>query len=137
MHFCEFTTPQVINITYIKTKKKIMRIHKGFRFTRLLRACFIALFLGMYIQLAYFHSNCSVLGRFFFFIEIVLAWTKSRPNHYDLTKDYYIDGQNTQLIFLEKIQLWEGKRPPQITHRGWIFWTMIFYNLEKFTLRSI
>ena len=25
----------------------------------------------------------------------------------------------------------------QITPRGWIFWTMIFYNLEKFTSRSI
>ena len=25
----------------------------------------------------------------------------------------------------------------QITDRGWIFWTMIFYNLNKFTSRSI
>ena len=28
----------------------------------------------------------------------------------DLGKDYYIDGQNTQLIFLKKNQLGEGKR---------------------------
>ena len=25
----------------------------------------------------------------------------------------------------------------QITPRGWLFWTMIFYNLIKLTLRSI
>ena len=30
-------------------------------------------------------------------------------------KDYYIDGQNTQLIFLKKILLGEGKRPPNYT----------------------
>ena len=29
------------------------------------------------------------------------------------------------------------KMPPQITPRGWIFWTMIFYNLKKFRSRSI
>ena len=77
-----------------------MRIHKGFRFTRLLRACFIALFLGMYIQLAYFHSNCSVLGRFFSLLKLFLH----EPS-LDLTKDNYKDKQNTQLIFLKKSQL--------------------------------
>jgi hypothetical protein len=40
-------------------------------------------------------------------------------------KDYYIDGQNTQM------------KAPQITPRWWIFWTMIFYNPKKFTSRSI
>ena len=54
-----------------------------------------------------------------------------------LVKDYYIDGQNTQLIFFEKMSTWGGKQGPQITSRGWIFWTMIFYNLKKFTSRSI
>ena len=53
-----------------------------------------------------------------------------------LPKDYYIDGQNIQLIFFEKMTTGEGKRP-QITPRGWIFWTVIFYNLKKFTSRSI
>jgi hypothetical protein len=46
-----------------------------------------------------------------------------------LCKDYYIDGQNTPLIFFEKISTGGGKKTPQITPRGWIFWTMIFYNL--------
>ena len=36
-------------------------------------------------------------------------------------------------FFLKKLPLGEGKRPPQITPQGWIFWTMIFYNLKKFT----
>ena len=31
----------------------------------------------------------------------------------DLTNDYYIEGQNTQLIFLKRFQLGEGKRPPK------------------------
>ena len=54
-----------------------------------------------------------------------------------LTKDYYIDGQNTQLIIFE-IMTTEGvKMPTQITPLGWIFWTMIFYNLKKFRSRSI
>ena len=47
----------------------------------------------------------------------------------------YIDGQNTQLIFL--ITNGGGKNAQQITSWGWIFWTMIFYNLKKFTSRSI
>ena len=36
-----------------------------------------------------------------------------------------------------KITTGGGKKAPQITPRGWIFWTMIFYNLKKFTSRSI
>ena len=48
----------------------------------------------------------------------------------DLGKDYYIDGQNTQLIFFEKKnQLEEGKGPPNHTKRV-DFLTMFFYNLE-------
>ena len=54
-----------------------------------------------------------------------------------LFNDYYIDGQNTQLIFFEKNLTVGGKKANQITPRGWIFWTMIFYNLKKFTSRSI
>ena len=55
----------------------------------------------------------------------------------DLAKGYYIDGQNTQLIIFE-IMTTEGvKMPTQITPLGWIFWTMIFYNLKKLTSRSI
>ena len=49
-----------------------------------------------------------------------------------LAKDYYIDGQN-----IEKMSTGRGKQGPQITPQGWIFWTMIFYNLKKFTPRSI
>jgi hypothetical protein len=33
-------------------------------------------------------------------------------------KDYFIDGQNTQLIFFEKISTGGGKLGPQIIHRG-------------------
>ena len=54
-----------------------------------------------------------------------------------LLKDYYIDGQNTRLIFFEKISTGRKKKVPQITTRGWVFWTMIFYNSKKFTSRSI
>ena len=49
-------------------------------------------------------------------------------------KDYYIDGQ---LIFLKKWPLGEGKKPAKLHPRGGFFWTMIFYNLKKFTSRSI
>ena len=40
-------------------------------------------------------------------------------------------------FFLKKLPLGEGKGAPQITPRWWIFWTMIFYNLKKFTSRFI
>ena len=56
---------------------------------------------------------------------------------FTLDKDYYIDGQNTQLIFFETITTGGGKKDHQITPRGWIFWTMIFYNLKNITSRSI
>ena len=50
--------------------------------------------------------------------------------HYDWqTKDYYIDERNTQMISFEKMSTGGGKKAPQITPRGWIFWTMIYYNL--------
>ena len=49
---------------------------------------------------------------------------------YRLGKDYYIDGQNTQLIFLKKCSLGEGSKAPKL-QRGWIFWTMIFYSLKN------
>jgi hypothetical protein len=44
-------------------------------------------------------------------------------------KDYYIDGQNTQLIFFLKCPIGGGN--------GCIFWTMIFYNLKKVSSSSI
>ena len=52
-------------------------------------------------------------------------------------KDYYIDGQNTQLIFFFEIPTGGGKRATQITPRWCIFWIMIFYNLKIFRSRSI
>ena len=54
-----------------------------------------------------------------------------------LSKDYYIDGQNTQLIFFEKYTTGGGKKAPKLHRGGGIFWTMIFYNLKKITSRSI
>ena len=54
-----------------------------------------------------------------------------------LGKDYYIDGQNTQLISLEKMSTGGGNEAPQITPKGCIFWTMIFYDLKKLSSRSI
>ena len=64
--------------------------------------------------------------------------SEEEANFYLSGKDYYTDGQNTQLTFFEKKKsTGGGKKAPQITHRGWIFWTMIFYNLKKFTSRSI
>ena len=48
-----------------------------------------------------------------------------------LVKDYYIDRQNTQ-----PEHSGGGKQSPKITLPGWIFWTMIFHNLKKFTSRS-
>ena len=49
----------------------------------------------------------------------------------NLTKDYYKDGQNTWLIFFEKISTGGGKKAPKLHPRGWILWTIIFYNLKK------
>ena len=80
----------------------------------------------------------------FWFIEfrVVVSFkirigTSSIVYKLGLAKDYYIDGQNTQLIFFEKNTTGGGKKAPQITSRGWIFWTTIFYNIKKFTSRSI
>ena len=39
--------------------------------------------------------------------------------------------------FFEILSTGGGKKAPQITPQGLIFWTMIFYNLKKFTSRSI
>ena len=38
--------------------------------------------------------------------------------------------------FFEKLSTGGGKQGPQITPWGWIFRTMIFYSLKKFTSRS-
>ena len=48
-----------------------------------------------------------------------------------LSKDYYIDGKNTRQIFFENTSTGGGKKVLQITPRGWIFGTMIFYNLKS------
>ena len=54
------------------------------------------------------------------FGPIVIILKRKKVMH--LTKDYYIDGQNTQLIFFEKMSTGGGKQGPQIIPRGWIFW---------------
>ena len=38
-------------------------------------------------------------------------------------------------FFSADLLTWGGNLGPKI-HPGWIFWTMIFYNLEKFNSRS-
>ena len=55
-------------------------------------------------------------------------------NRVNYGKDYYIA---TQLIYFYQISTGGGKKAPQITPWGWIFWTMIFLDLEKITSRSI
>jgi len=37
------------------------------------------------------------------------------------SKDYYIDGQNIQLIFFQKLPLREGKWPPKLHPGGGFF----------------
>ena len=49
----------------------------------------------------------------------------------NLTKNYYIDGQNTQPIFLKKIPLGEGKRPPKLHPWGEFFGSWSFTILKK------
>ena len=39
--------------------------------------------------------------------------------------------------FFPKITTEGRKMATKITPRGWIFWTMMFYHLKKFTSRSI
>ena len=47
-------------------------------------------------------------------------------------------GQLSHLFFFsDKRPAWGLILGTQITPRGWIFWAMNFYNLKKFTLRSI
>jgi hypothetical protein len=41
------------------------------------------------------------------------------------------------MIYFEENVNWGREKGPQITPLGWIFWTMIFYDLKKFTSRSI
>ena len=52
-------------------------------------------------------------------------------------KDYYIDGLHTLTAKIGTMSAEGGPLGTQITAPGWIFWTMIFYNLKKFTSRSI
>ena len=40
-------------------------------------------------------------------------------------------------FFSYKWPIWGLLLGTQITPQGWLFWTMIFYNLKKFTLKSI
>ena len=54
---------------------------------------------------AYFHSNCNFLGRFFSLLKLFL-----REPSLDLTKDYYIDIQNT--LLKKKITGGGKKAPP-------------------------
>jgi hypothetical protein len=54
---------------------------------------------------------------------------------FHLDKDYYIDGQNTQLFFFEKNSTGGGKKARHITPRGWIVWTIIFYNPIKIHIK--
>ena len=44
-----------------------------------------------------------------------------------LTKDYYIDGQNTQPMFLNKCPLGEGSKAPKLHHGDGFFepWSFI------------
>ena len=53
------------------------------------------------------------------FGPIVIILKRKKVMH--LTKDYYIDGQNTQLIFFEKMSSGGGKKDPQITPQGGFF----------------
>ena len=69
----------------------------------------------------------------FFFIEIVLAWTKSRPNQGLL----YRHTEHSADFCWKKKLTGGGKKAPQITSLKWIFGTMIFDDLKKFTSRSI
>ena len=60
------------------------------------------------------------------FYNILSKFSKALIHHYsnsvvELAKDYYIDGQNTQQIFFEKMSTWGGKQGPQITPRWLIF----------------
>ena len=48
--------------------------------------------------------------------------SEEEANFYLSGKDYYTDGQNTQLTFFEKKnQLGEGKRPPKLHPGGGFF----------------
>ena len=54
-----------------------------------------------------------------------------------LDKDYYIYRWTEHSADYFQMSTGGWKEGPKITPLGWIFWTMIFYNLEKFTSRSI
>ena len=56
---------------------------------------------------------------------------------YNQDKDYCIDGLHTLVAKIGTMSVGGGNLGTQITPQGWIFWTMIFYNLKKFTSRSI
>ena len=61
------------------------------------------------------------------FTYLVFKTIKSKQT-VNLTKDYYIDGQNTQpIFFLKKILLGEGKRLPKLHPKGAFFgpWSFI------------
>ena len=47
------------------------------------------------------------------------------------SKDYYIDGQNIQLIFFQKLPLREGKWPPKLHPGGGFFGPWSFITLKN------
>ena len=51
--------------------------------------------------------------------------------------DFLIDGRRIGLFGGARITTGWLELGTQITPQGWIFWTMIFYNLKKFTSISI
>ena len=51
--------------------------------------------------------------------------------HMGSGKDYYIDGQNTQLIFFEKKSTGGGKRPPKSHQAGGFFDHVFFITLNN------
>ena len=88
---------------------------------------FWALYAPIFIILEY----CSTAISFFFVLmnnlyQLVLTHGQALLLDSDLAP-----------LFQFKRTSWGLLLGTQITPRGWIFWTMIFYNLKKFTSRSI
>ena len=55
-----------------------------------------------------------------------------------LLMDIFIPDSYVVILFSDKWTTWGGGiLGTQITPQGWIFWTIIFHNLKKFTSRSI
>ena len=76
--------------------------------------------------------NSKIIWCIYHYSFLSVFWSKLLKNStVSYSKDYYIDGQNIQLIFFQKLPLREGKWPPKLHPGGGFFGPWSFITLKN------